>query len=110
MTNKFLLWGGALVFSTVAMAGPKSYDVMLDTGAKAGNVQLAAGEYKLKVEGSNAVFTGMQSHQSVTVPVKVENGNTKFSQTAVDTTKQGDAVQITAIELGGSKTKLEFGQ
>jgi hypothetical protein len=110
MTNKFLLWGGALTLSAVAMAGSKSYDVTLDTASKAGSVELTPGEYKLKVEGANAVFTGMQSHQSVTVPVKVENSNTKYSQTAVDTSKQGDAVQITAIELGGSKTKLEFGK
>ena len=110
MTSKFLLWGGALTLSAVAVAGSKSYDITLDTPAKAGNAQLTRGEYKLQVEGSNAVFTGMQSHTAVTVPVKVQNTDTKYSQTAVDTSKQGDAVQIKSIELGGSKTKLEFGQ
>jgi len=110
MKNKILLWGAALTFSTVAMANPKTYDIMLDSSAKAGSAQLAPGEYKLKVEGSNAVFTAMHDRKSVTVPVKVENSNTKYKQTAVDTAKQGDTVQITAIELGGSKTKLEFHQ
>jgi len=110
MTNRFLLWGAALAFSTVAMAGPKTYDVFLSEGAKAGNVQLAAGEYKLKVEGANAVFTATENHQTFTVPVKVENTETKYNSTALDTTKQGDTVKITSIQLGGSKTKLEFGQ
>jgi len=110
MTNRFLLWGAALAFSTVAMAGPKTYDVVLPESAKAGSVQLAAGEYKLKVEGANAIFTDMGHHQSFTVPVKVENTETKYDTTALDTAKQGDTVHITSIQLGGSKTKLEFGQ
>jgi len=110
MTHRFLLWGGALTLSAVAFAGPKTYDVTLPSAAKAGSVQLAAGEYKVKVEGSNAIFTGTQTHQSVTVPVKVENADTKYGATALDSTMQGGTAQITSIELGGSKTKLEFGQ
>ena len=110
MTHKLLLWGGALTLSAVAIAGPKTYDVVLPSAAKAGNVQLAPGEYKVKVEGSNAIFMGAQSRESVTVPVKVENAGTKYSATALDTIKQGDSLLITSIELGGSKTKLEFGQ
>src|ERR1041385_3418265 len=110
MTNKFLLWGGAVTLSAVAMAGPKTYDIVLDTAAKAGNVQLAPGEYKLKVEGSNAVFKATQNRGSFTVPVKVEDTKTKYSQTAVDTAKSGDTVQITKMDLGGSSTKLEFGK
>jgi phosphoribosylformylglycinamidine (FGAM) synthase-like amidotransferase family enzyme len=110
MTNKFLLWGGALTLSTVAFAGSKAYDVILPAAANAGSVQLAPGQYKLKVEGSNAIFTGAQTGKSVSVPVKVDNGATKYSSTSLDTTTQSGAVKITSIELGGSKTKLEFGR
>jgi hypothetical protein len=110
MTNKLLLCGGALALSAVALAGPKTYSLVLSSAAKAGSAQLAPGEYRLKVEGSNAIFTDSQNHQSVTVPVKVENSDTKYNATALDTTKQGESVQITSIELGGSKTKLEFGK
>jgi hypothetical protein len=108
MTKKLPLWLGALALSAVAIAGPKTYDVVLSTSAKAGSTQLAAGEYKVKVEGSNAIFTGPQGRESVTVPVKVENGDTKYNSTVLDTSKQGDSVLITSIELGGSKIKLEF--
>jgi hypothetical protein len=110
MTKKLPLWLGALALSAVAIAGPKTYDVVLSTSAKAGSTQLAAGEYKVKVEGSNAIFTGAQNRESVTVPVKIENGDTKYSSTVLDTSKQGDSVLITSIELGGSKIKLEFGK
>ena len=110
MTNKLPLWFGVVALSTIAFAGTKSYDVVISSPAKAGGVQLAPGAYKVKVEGSNAVFTGTQSRESITVPVKVENGDTKYSATALDSTRQGDTQQITSIELGGSKIKLEFGQ
>ena len=110
MTNRLLLWGGALTLSAVAFAGSKTYDMILSSAAKAGTAQLAAGEYELKLEGSNAVITGAQTGKSVTVPVKVENGNTKYNSTTFDSTTQGGAMQITSIELGGSNTKLEFGK
>jgi hypothetical protein len=108
MTNRLLLWSGALALSAVAFAGSKSYDLVLTSTAKAGSAQLAPGEYKLKLDGSNAVITGAQDHKSVTVPVKVENGDTKYDSTMFDSTTQGGTMQITSIELGGSKTKLEF--
>jgi hypothetical protein len=110
MTNRLLLSVGILALSTAAMASAKTYDVVLANSVKAGSVQLAPGEYKLKVDGSNAIFTGTETRKSVTVPVKVENGNTKYNSTALDTSKQGGAEQITSIELGGSNTKLEFGK
>jgi len=110
MTNKLLLCIGTMALSTLAMAGPKTYDVVLASAMKAGSVELAPGEYKLRVDGSNAIFTGAQSHESVTVPVKIENGNTKFNATALDSSNQGGKQRITAIELGGSTIKLEFGQ
>ncbi len=110
MTNKLPLFFGTLALASVAMAGAKSYDVALSAPAKAGSVQLAPGEYKVKVEGSNAVFTDEHTRASFTVPVKIENRNTKFNSTALDTTKQGNTDQITSIELGGSNVKLDFGK
>jgi hypothetical protein len=110
MTNRLLLWGAALAFSTAAFAGAKTYDLTLSSTTAAGSVQLAPGEYKLRVEGSNAIFTGTENHQSFTVPVKIENGNAKYNSTSLDTTGQGGTVKITSIQLGGSKTKLEFGK
>ena len=111
MTNKLpLLLIAAAAWPIVALAAPKTYDVVLLAATKAGSVQLAPGEYKVKVEGSNAVFTDEHTRASFTVPVTVENTGTKFGMTALDTSKNGDIAQITSIELGGSKIKLEFGK
>ena len=72
--------------------------------------ELKAGEYKLKVEGSQATFTDQDS-KSITVAVKIENVARKFAATTVETTSApGDMDNITAIDLAGSTTKLEFGQ
>ena len=70
-------------------------------------MQLKAGEYKVKVDGTNAVFTDKQ-FKSVTAPVKVEQARKKFQYTAVDASKEGDVDKVNAIEFGGSNTRLEF--
>lgn len=110
MTNKLPLFIGAMALSTLAMAGPKSYNVSLSAPTKAGSVQLAPGDYKVKVDGSNAIFTDEHTRASFTVPVKVENAQTKFNATTLDTKTQGNTTQIVAIGLGGSKVKLDFGK
>jgi hypothetical protein len=110
MMNKFALLILAVALSTLAIAGPKNYDVVISAPTKAGSVDLAPGDYKMKVEGSNAIFTDGHTGASVTVPVKVENTQTKFNSTVLDTKMQGSTAQLIAIELGGSKVKLEFGK
>jgi hypothetical protein len=109
MTGKSLLTLGALTLATVGLASAKSYDVDLVANAKAGTVELKPGEYKLKVEGSQATFTD-QNGKSVTVPVKVENSDKKFSDTRIETANQNGMDTIQAIDLGGSETRLNLGQ
>jgi hypothetical protein len=108
MTTKSLLMIGTLALASLTSA--KSYDIVLSSPAKAGNLELQPGEYTLKLQGNNAVLTNLDSGKKFTAPVKVENAGKKFDVTAVDTTKQNGADAIQAIELGGSNTKLEFGE
>jgi hypothetical protein len=99
---------GALCVSTLSIASAKSYDIIISTTVKAGAVQLKPGEYRLKVDGGNATFVDLNTDKSYTTPVKVETADKKFDQTKVDTTKDGDAMKLQDIELGGSNTRLEF--
>ena len=108
MTTKSLLLIGTLALAGIASA--KSYDIVLSSPAKAGSVQLAAGEYSLKVQGSNAVFTNVDTGKTFTTAVKSEDAGRKFNATAVDTNSKNGSDEITAIELGGSSTKLEMGE
>ncbi len=103
---------GLLALSSLAIASAKSaksYDITLSSPAKAGNIELRSGEYKVKVEGSNAVFTKLGTSETFTIPVKVENTGKKHDFTALETNKQNGTDRIKAIDLGGSNETLEFG-
>jgi hypothetical protein len=110
MTTKSLLIVGALGLASIGIASAKSYDITLSAPAMAGTTELKPGAYKVKVEGSQAVFTDVQSSKSWTAAVKVQSGDQKFGETTVESTQQGDMAHINAIDLAGSNTKLEFGQ
>jgi hypothetical protein len=111
MTAKSLFMVGALAAASLGIASAKTYDITLTAPAKAGATDLKAGEYKLKIEGSQAVFTDAQDAKSVTsVPVKVENSDKKFDFTSVESTDQNGVTNIHAIDLGNSKTRLTVGQ
>ena len=99
---------GVFAIASLAFAGGKTYNVTLSKAAKVGSLQLVAGNYELKVDGSNAVFTDAKRH-SFSTAVKVENGSKKFAYTAVDSTETGDVELVHSITLGGSATKIEFG-
>lgn len=109
MTKQSLLFIGALALSTVAFAAPKSYSILLLTPTQAGNTQLAAGEYRVQVQGSNAVFTNRDNNHSFVAPVKVATTQ-KHEVTAVETKTDAGSAHITAIDLGGSSETLQFGE
>ena len=105
---KRLLVLSVLSVCSFAIANAKTYSIVLANPTMAGSVQLKAGEYKVKVNGSNAVFTEVNSDKSVTAPTKVENSDKKYDQTTVQTTNEGGSDRLTEIDLGGSTTKLSF--
>jgi hypothetical protein len=110
MTAKSLLFVGALGVASLGIASAKSYDIVLTSPAMAGNLELKPGAYQLKVEGSQAVFTDTRTSKTWTAPVKAETAATKFGETTVESTTQGDMAHIHTIDLAGSNTKLEFAQ
>jgi hypothetical protein len=110
MTAKSLFIVGALAFSSLGIASAKSYDIILSAPAMAGSTQLKPGDYKLKVEGAQAVFTDTETAKSFSVPVTVENSDKKFNNTLVESANQDGMDQIHAIDLGGSNTRLRLGQ
>ena len=103
-----------LLIGTLALAGiasAKSYDITLLAPAKAGAVQMAAGNYAVKVVGNGvAVFTNLDSGKKFLTLVKAQDTGKKFEQTAVDMKTEGGAEHVTAIELEGSSTMLELGE
>jgi hypothetical protein len=93
----------------LSIASAKSYDITLSETTRAGAAQLAPGTYKVKVEGSSAVFTDMKGNKTST-PIKIENTDRKHDLTAVETTKSNDGAKMQSIELGGSTETIEFSE
>jgi|SRR5450432_1688049 len=108
MTMKSILMVGVLALSTLSLVSAKTYDINLSSASKVGKTQLAAGAYTLKVDGNKVVFTNRDTDKQVTADVKVDTVEKKYDVTSIGSTKNGDLEQINSIELGGSKTKLEF--
>jgi len=108
MTTKTLLLIGTLALASIASA--KSYDITLSAPAKAGSLQLAAGEYSVSAMGNIAVFTSAETGKKFIAIVKSEEAAQKFDITAVDCKTTGGDERITSVELGGSSTKLELGE
>ena len=106
--KKTLALAGLLSVSMLCFAGSKSYDVTFANPSQVGAVTLAPGDYKVKVEGGNAVFTSVKNNKSVSTAVKAETAAKKFQFTAVDASKNGGTEKVNAIELGGSNTRLDF--
>src|SRR3954469_21338872 len=92
----------------LSLAGAKSYDIILSSAANAGDLQLKPGEYKVALEGSKVRFTDVKTGKAFETTAKVENSDKKFSGTAVDTMKVNGSEQIREIDLGGTRTKVEF--
>lgn len=107
MKKSFIL-AGALSLSAIAFAGTKSYDITLSAPAHVGSMVLAAGDYKLSMQGTNAVFTDAKTRKTFTAPAKVATSTKKYQYTAVDTAPDAGSEKITSIELGGSTTQIAF--
>jgi len=99
---------GVLALSSLCILSAKTYEITLTSVTKAGSVQLKPGQYTLKIQGNNAIFTDVNTAKSFTTPVKVETTDKKFDDTKVQSSKDGDSDKIEEIDLGGSKTKLGF--
>jgi hypothetical protein len=100
---------GVLALASLGFAAGKTYNVTLSKPAKVGTLQLAAGNYQMKLDGATAVFTDSKRH-SFTTAVKVESAPKKFEYTAVDSTDSGNTELVHSITLGGSVTKVQFGE
>ena len=91
---------GLVIALGIASAASATYKVNIPSDTWVGDTQLKAGSYKVTVEGDKATFTsGKQTFQ---VPATVEQSSTKLSDTQLETT----GTKLTAIDIGGSTTKI----
>jgi hypothetical protein len=92
----------------LSVAGAKSFEITLDTAAKAGSAELKPGKYNLVLmEDSKVRFTSSNG-QAIETSAKMSTAERKFSATQIDLKQMNGTAQINEIDLGGTKTKIQF--
>jgi hypothetical protein len=92
-----LVLAGALL-----SAAASSYKVTLPSDLSIGDAKLKSGEYTVSLQGKEAVFK--MGKLSISVPVDIEKGAKKFSETTLE--MSGGNLRV--INLGGTDTILVF--
>ena len=95
----------SLCVATLALgvaSAASSYSIHLSSDVQAGATQLKAGDYKVQVQGNQAIFK--QGKNTIQLPVAVETGNNTYRYTSMD----ADSGTLQSISLEGTKTKLVF--
>jgi hypothetical protein len=95
----------SLGLATLALgvaSAASSYKVTIPADTWAGDTQIKAGDYKVTVTGTQAVFT--TGKQTVQVAASVEKNASKFS----DTMLESSGTKLNAIDVGGTDTKIVF--
>ncbi len=92
-------------------AGSKTYTFTVSEKSTIGAAQLKPGEYRMKLEGSEAVFSDDQYREIAKTNVTVSTVDKKFSNTELLCSQGPDSAEkIDAIELGGTKLKVQLDQ
>lgn len=92
----------------LSIASAKTYNIHLESKAILGTTHLTAGRYKLALDGNKAVLTNTESRKSVDAKVKVATEARKYDYTAIELQNSADGQHIQAIELGGTKMRVQF--
>ncbi len=101
---KSLLLGIGVV--GLAVASAKSYHVTLTDAYTVGTTPLKAGDYRVVVNGSTAALE--DGSGKVEAKGTLENKTQKFDETSVISGRANGTPQLRAIELGGTRLRIDF--
>jgi hypothetical protein len=106
--KKSKLMLGACVFSLGIAAAASSYHVKISDTTWVGTTELKPGEYTVQVEGDKVTFK--MGKNAVTVPAKVEENASKFSDNQMLVKTENGQPKLKEIDLAGSKSKILFNE
>jgi hypothetical protein len=97
--------------ATAVIAKSVKFSFSLPKAATIGSVELKSGDYDVRVDGTTAVIAPKLGGQPKTVPARVEELAAKYAGSTVTTVvvKDGKTI-LDSVTVGGSKTKIVFGQ
>lgn len=92
----------------LSVASAKTFEITLDTAAKAGSVELKPGRYSLVLMSDTMVRFTSANGQALETSAKMSTVEKKFSSTQIDLKQNNGTALIDEIDLGGTKTKIQF--
>ena len=92
----------------LSVAGAKTYDVTFASPAVLGTVQVPAGQYQLKYEGSKVTLVNASNGKRLEADATVQEMPTKFAETIVQSKHVDGKDLVDEIQIGGTKTALDF--
>jgi hypothetical protein len=107
MKTKLLL---GFAVAALSIAGAKSYDLTFDEPAMIGSAHVPAGHYSVKVDGANLHFKNLDSGKTIDATGKVGTATQKFESTSSTSSDQNGTLNVKEIDLGGTTTKIQFGE
>lgn len=102
--SKLTLSFGTLALAIASAASSYHFSIF-EPSTVAGKV-LKPGEYKIELNGEKAMIK--VGKEVVEAPVKLANGNEKFSETSVRYSTLNGKMAVQEIRLGGTKTTVVF--
>ena len=92
----------------LSVAGAKSYDVTFGSPAVLGAVQVPAGQYQLKFEGSKVTLVNASNGKRLEADATVQEMPSKFAETIISSKHVDGKDLVDEIQIGGTKTALDF--
>lgn len=102
--KKFIL---LFAVAGLSVAAAKSFDVTFTSPAVLGSMEVPAGQYQLKLDGSKVTLINSNG-KKMEADATVQAMPTKFSETTVQSKHVDGKDLVDEIQLGGTKTALDF--
>jgi hypothetical protein len=98
---------GLFALLGASLASAKTYHFTVLDPSQAGAAQLKPGDYRVKVEGSQAILQDNRGHE-IAATAKIETMDHKAHDTIVSSSNADGQRHINSVEFAGSHEKVVF--
>jgi hypothetical protein len=107
MIKRIVMLALVCVLIISAKTSGKSYSFNVKEPSVVGSVSLKAGDYRLKLDGTQVVLTDKDG-KVIDTNAKLETAEHKFDQTAILSRDSDGSHRIVSIQLGGTSYSVVF--
>jgi hypothetical protein len=97
-----------LAIAGLTFAGSKSFEVTFNAPAVLGPMEVESGHYHVSFDGSKVTLVNETTRKSFETTATVQASEKKYSETVVESKRDAGKLLVDEIQVGGTKTALEF--